>query len=100
MLVFGYFPVRPRERSRGALALRVAAGGAASELSARAGRAENDTPKTAFEVRVELRRIKAAPILMAQVITYIKSLYLDVRLVLRLRARAPVVRRSVDSKIN
>ena len=46
-----------------------------------AGRAENDTPKTAFEVHVGVRRIKTSPTLVGPVVTYSKSLYLDVRLV-------------------
>ena len=63
-----------------------------------AGRAENDTPKTAFEVRVDRRRIRTSPIIWEEVITYIKSLYLDVRLVPRLRGRARLVRKPVNSK--
>ena len=69
-----------------------------AQLHGRADRAKNDTPKTAFEVHVDVRRIKTSPTLMAQIITYIKSLYLDVRLVLRLRRRARLVRKAVDSK--
>ena len=68
-------------------------------LSEPRGRAENDTPQTAFEVRVDVRRIKTSPTIEARVITYIKSLYLDVRLVRRLRGRAPVVRKSMNSKL-
>ena len=65
-----------------------------------ADRAENDTPKTALKVHVELRRIKDSPTMGVGLITFIKSLYLDVRLVPRLRRRAPVVRKAVNSKVN
>ena len=38
-----------------------------------AARAENDTPKLALKVHVDLRRIKTCPTLMGRIITYIKS---------------------------
>ena len=71
-----------------------------SRFTAARGRAENDSPKTASKVHVDVRRIKTSPTLMAQVITYSKSLYLHVRLVPRLRDRAPVAHKSVNSKVN
>ena len=64
----------------------------------RAGRAENDTPKTAFKVRVDRWRIKASPTIQAEVIAYIKSLYLDVQKYPRTGERAPDVRKAVNSK--
>ena len=64
-----------------------------------AGRAENDTPKTAFEVHVGVRRIKASPTLVGPVVTYSKSLYLHVRLVPQTRRRARLVRKPVNSKL-
>ena len=64
-----------------------------------AGRAENDTPKTAFKVHVDVRIIKASPTIGVGLIRYIKSLYLDVQKYPRLRGRARLVRRSMDSKL-
>ena len=55
------------------------------------GRAENETPKTALKVHVDLRRIKASSTLMAQIITYIKSSYLDVRGLRRTHASRPKI---------
>ena len=69
-------------------------------LSEPRGRAEDDTPKTASKVHVELRRIKTSPTMGAGIITYIKSLYLHVERDPRLRGRARLVRKSVDSKVN
>ena len=64
-----------------------------AQIYGRVGRAENDTPKKALKVRVDVWRTKTCPTLIAQVITYTKSLYLDVRLVRGLRKRTPVAQK-------
>ena len=71
-----------------------------AQIYGRAGRAENDPPKTAFEVHVGVRRIKTSPTLMGPVVTYSKSLYLHVRKDPRTRGHAPVVRKAMNSKLN
>ena len=90
-----------KRRGRDAAAPRPSAFAVASEdlADGRAGRAENDTPKTAFEVHVGVRRIKTSPTLTGPVVTYSKSLYLHVRLVPRTRGRARLVRKPVNSKL-
>ena len=56
-----------------------------------AGRAENDPPKTALNVHVDPRRIKARPTIGTGIITYVKSLYLDIRLIRGTRAGRPKI---------